>query len=84
MAMKKKAKFLFADNGALWYEYRGKEYIVNTKLWTSTAQQHRQEQRRIDAEIEIEEENAKREALRGYRYEDTAEYWLEMFFKSFE
>ena len=53
--MTKKAKFLDKHHGVLWYEYRGHEYIVNPQLWTSTADQHRSEQLRIDAEIEREE-----------------------------
>ena len=54
-AMTKKANFLFKHDGILWYEYRGHEYLVNTKLWTSTAAQHKYEQKCIDAEIEREE-----------------------------
>ena len=80
--MQKRAKFLYADRGVLWYEYRGKDYAVNTELYTSTAQQHKQEQLRIDAEIEREEAVAKREAGKERKYEDTVEYGLEVFFES--
>ena len=60
--MQKKAKFLYRFKGVLWYEYRGRTYIVNPELWTSTADQHRTEQAKIDADIEREkkaEENQK-------------------------
>lgn len=83
--MIKKATFLYKDkSGCLWYEYKNHTYIVNPLLWTSTAQQHRQEQSNID--IEIQKSKAHEKYLNSHpkRYEDTADYGLELFFKSIE
>ena len=80
--MVKKAKFLYKHNGVLWYEYRGHDYIVNPQLWTSTAAQHRNEQAHIDAEIEREEKNARRDAEKELKYEETADYGFDIFWNS--
>ena len=83
--MVKRAKFQFRmPDGSLEYEYKGRNYSVNPNLYTSTAQQHRHEQMCIDAEIEREQIAAEREANRPHRYEDTAEYGFELFWKSVE
>jgi len=81
--MEKRGKFLFRwADGSLEYEYKGREYSVNPNLYTSIAQQHRQEQERIDEEIKREHRIAERIANNPYRYEDTAEYGFEQFWKS--
>lgn len=61
----------------LFYEYRGREYMVTDEhngysepMWVK----HKNEQDRIDREIE-EENKPKKE----YRYEDTAEYGFNLF-----
>lgn len=83
--MVKRAKFQFRmPDGSLEYEYKGRSYSVNPNLYTSTAQQHRQEQERIDIAIEREQIAAEREANRSYCYEDTAEYGFEQFWKMVE
>lgn len=68
------------DSVYLIYEYRGKEYIVyenRAKGNEPLAWQHKNEQARIDKEIE-EENKSKKEA----RYEDTAEYGFNLFWES--
>ena len=83
--MVKRATFLYRDrDGVLEYSYKGHKYTVNPHLYTSTAQQHRQEQSYIDAQIEREQRAIQREANRPHRYEDTAEYAFELFWKSVE
>lgn len=78
--MIKRAKFLYRDrDGILEYSYRGHTYSVNPNLYTSTAQQHRNEQLCIDAQIERE-----KKAVKPHRYEDTAEYGFEQFWKYVE
>lgn len=62
------------------YEYRGKHYqVMYSKNWTLCCTpphiQHRNEQAKIDAEIERE----KREASKEQKYEDTADYGFEVF-----
>lgn len=63
----------------LFYEYRGHEYMVTDEhngysepMWVK----HRNEQERIDREIE---EAAKPQ--KPYRYEDTAEYGFNLFWE---
>ena len=81
----KRAKYLFRwADGSLEYEYKGREYTVNPNLYTSTAAQHRQEQSRIDNEIEREQKIAEREANRPFKYEDTAEYGFNKFWEMVE
>ena len=81
----KKAKIEFRwPDGSLEYSYRGKNYSVNPNLYTSTAQQHRQEQERIDIAVEREQRVAQREANTPYRYENTAEYGFEIFWNYVE
>lgn len=81
----KKAKFLYAEHNGwitiLWYEYRGWKYTVNTGLYTPTAAQHRMEQESIDLAIEREEKRKEYEATHPARYEDTAEYGFDRFWK---
>ena len=81
----KRAKFLYAEHNRwmtiLWYEYRGRDYTVNTALYTPTAVQHRMAQESIDAAIEREMKDAEYQATHPQRYEDTAEYGFEMFWK---
>lgn len=64
----------------LTYEYKGHEYDVIDGGWKGGEQplyiQHRDEQQRIDREIE-ERNNQKPE--KPYRYEDTAEYGFKLF-----
>lgn len=80
--MVKRAKFLYRNrDGSLEYSYNGRQYSINPNLYTSTAQQHRQEQDRIDEAINLEQRIAEREANKKYRYEDTAEYGFEQFWK---
>jgi hypothetical protein len=80
--MTKRAKFLYRNSdGSLEYSYNGHQYSINPNLYTSTAQQHRQEQSRIDETINLEQQIAEREANKKYRYEDTAEYGFEQFWK---
>ena len=67
------------------YEYRGRKYEVEyAKDWSygnggNPARQHREAQERIDREIE-EENKPKKEA----RYEDTAQYGFDLFWKYVE
>lgn len=83
--MIKRAKFLFRNlDGSLEYSYKGREYSVNPNLYTSTATQHRLEQNCIDAQIEREKKAVEREANKPHRYEDTAEYGFEQFWKYVE
>lgn len=80
--MKKRAKFLYRNmDGSLEYSYKGHQYSVNPNLYTITAVQHRQEQLCIDVQIEREKKAAEREASKPHRYEDTAEYGFEQFWK---
>ena len=80
--MNKRATFLYRNrDGSLEYSYKGRQYSVNPNLYTSTAQQHRQEQSRIDVAIERDKIISEREANRPFRYEETAEYGFEQFFK---
>lgn len=80
-----KAKKLFTTYGrysnTVTYEYRGKTYDVEySNDWTyctSPARvQHQDAQARIDAEIE-----AASRPQKPYRYEDTAEYALNLFWE---
>lgn len=67
--------FVFMD-----YEYRGKEYTVyenRAKGNEPLAWQHRNEQARIDREIEVENK-----PMKEPRYEDTAEYGFNLFWES--
>lgn len=62
------------------YEYRGVKYCVEyansmTYCCTSPKAQHMDAQARIDREIDTPK--------KPYRYEDTAEYGLDMFFNTF-
>ena len=54
----KKARFIGVwypeGHKTLRYEYRGREYEINTKLYTSTRDQHRMNQESIDIKIERE------------------------------
>jgi hypothetical protein len=64
------------------YEYRGKRYTVyenRAKGNEPLAWQHANEQASIDTLIELESRPKK-----PYRYEDTAEYGLALFFASFD
>ena len=84
-----KAKKVFTIYGkysdTVVYEYRGKKYEVEyAKDWTygnggNPALQHREAQERIDREI-AESQKPKKPV----KYEDTAEYGLEMFWKYVE
>ena len=84
--MEKKAKFLRAERSrygtTLLYEYRGREYIINPELYTSTATQHRTEQASIDAAIEREERAAAYTASHAPRYEETAQAGFDLFWES--
>lgn len=63
----------------LFYEYRGHEYMItdhNNGYSETLATQHKYEQARIDRLIEAENSPQKES-----RYEDTAEYGLNLFFK---
>ena len=83
--MVKRAKFQFCmPDGSLAYEYRGHNYEVNPGLYTPTALQHRMAQERIDEDIKREKRWAEREANKPHRYEDTADYGFEMFWKNVE
>ena len=69
--------FLYMD-----YEYRGHEYTVYENLAKGNeplSWQHRSEQARIDRLIELENKPKK-----PYRYEDTAEYAFNEFWKWIE
>ena len=64
------------------YKYRGHQYEVTenrNKGNIPLSWQHANEQSRIDALIEIESKPPKQ-----YRYEDTADYAFEEFWKDFE
>lgn len=66
------------------YEYRGKTYTVYSNLKKGNepiAWQHSNAQAQIDAEIEREEKRKEYEATHEPRYEDTAEYGFELFWK---
>lgn len=65
------------------YMYRGHEYTVEENLLQGNrplAWQHRDEQSRIDRLIEQEERGKEREA-EASRYEDTAQYAFDQFYK---
>lgn len=66
----------------LFYEYRGHEYMITDEnngysepLWVK----HKNEQDRIDEIIELENKPKKE-----YRYEDSAEYGFDLFWKYVE
>ena len=64
------------------YEYRGHKYMVEyPKCWTYCCTkpkiQHENKQWEIDRQIEQEE----RQKQKPYRYEDTADYGFELFWK---
>lgn len=66
------------------FEYRGRIYTVyenRSKGNIPIAWQHRNEQDRIDAEIEREEKQKEYEATHEPRPEDTAEYGFDLFWK---
>ena len=66
------------------YEYRGHVYTVyenRAKGNTPLAWQHRNEQDRIDVEIEREEKHKEYVATHEPRPEDNAEYGLDLFWK---
>mgnify|MGYP003295212566 FL=1 len=66
----------------LMYEYRGHQYMIcdhNNGCSNTLSSQHKWEQERIDRIIE-DEAKVKGPAA----YEDTADYAMEMFMKSFE
>lgn len=64
------------------YSYRGKEYTVyenGAKGNEPLAWQHRSAQDEIDRLIELENKPKK-----PYRYEDTAEYAIDLFFSQYQ
>ena len=66
------------------YEYKGYEYTVYENLAKGNeplSWQHRSEQARIDSLIELEN---KPKTKKTYRYEDTAEYAFNEFWKCIE
>lgn len=74
---KGKSRDKFSDAVYLFYEYRGKEYMVcdehngySEPMWVK----HKNEQDRIDREIEEE-----RKPRKEYRYEDSAECGFDVF-----
>ena len=63
----------------LFYEYRGREYMItdmHNGCSETMAEQHRYEQKRIDKLIELEN------APKDFRYETTAQYGFELFWES--
>ena len=86
--MKEKARFtgkVYDRNGYavhLFYEYRGHEYMITDERSGYSEPlyvKHKNEQDRIDKEIE-DEQRPKKE----YRYEDTAEYGFNLFWNYVE
>ena len=66
------------------FEYRGHTYTVyenRSKGNIPIAWQHRNAQASIDAEIEREEKRKEYEETHEHRYEDTAEYGFNLFWK---
>lgn len=66
------------------FEYRGRIYTVyenRSKGNEPIAWQHKSAQARIDAEIESEEKRKEYEKTHEQRYEDTAEYGFDLFWK---
>lgn len=72
------------DNGVdLFYEYRGHEYMITDNGWYGDHEplwvKHKNEQARINEIIEWEQKPKKE-----YKYEDSAEYGFEVFWKEVE
>lgn len=67
------------------FSYRDHEYMVRYGGWNAASDdepwmQHRNEQKRIDKEIE----QAERKTTKETKYEDTVEYAMELFMQDFD